>query len=346
MSISSRGSPPFLGVPNEILVRILKGASLHDLQAFTHATGLPSVVQFVLKERLRLLLSLWGLDDLASRNMMRTTGSVLGGSAALSMIHPNTLVPCNLDFYCPLGNAGLVLDFFKARGYHDLSFGGRDPVSPGMGVKRVYTLGSLETLQGVNVVESLSLSPLVPILYSPTTLVMNYVSSEAVVCCYPALTTAKKGILNSPPCSMLTGGASARNIAMFAWRGCIDKYRKLYAFDVQCKQQCDSSTCDHLVGRTCLLAERRASDTYHLRVGFGDVVPLNVGPDVRWVQINEVEPVGGNDDDPYVPGVSWPRYPVFTLIVVVDGKERERFFGKKLYPGDFWYDAVENALGS
>lgn len=137
------------------------------------------------------------LDGRRTLAMMKSTNTILSGSAALDMMMPGIFEPADLDFYCPRGTGVQVALYFYGAGYRLLP--------PPTGVRRGYggichglhvviTMRHKEdSSKKINIVESSSLSPHAPVLFFHSTVVMNYVSSEAYTMLYPIMTGAKEG---------------------------------------------------------------------------------------------------------------------------------------------------------
>lgn len=156
-----------------------------------------AAVDAELSRRFTACLSNARLDHDATIGMMKATNTILSGSAALEMVMPGTCVPGDLDFYCPVHQAPTVAAFFNGQGYECLP--------PPNGVRAGYGCLSLglslvlsmrhrdDPTKKVNVVQSLTPSPLAPVLFFHSTPVMNFVTWEGYGVLYPGLTFAKKG---------------------------------------------------------------------------------------------------------------------------------------------------------
>lgn len=128
---------------------------------------------------------------------MKETGMVLSGSAALEIVQPGSCRPQDLDFYCPCDKLAQVMTFFvTVCGFVDETTAKdlADYSGLGTGVKTVKTLrhGEFPALK-INVVQSSTASPHVPILFFHSTIVMNFVSNDGIAQLYPALTSRKRG---------------------------------------------------------------------------------------------------------------------------------------------------------
>ncbi|KAF6750743.1 hypothetical protein DFP72DRAFT_781038, partial [Ephemerocybe angulata] len=130
--------------------------------------------------------------------MMEKTGTVISGSVALEVTNPGSCTAEDLNFYCPLGatpaaidsicqQTGFVLDHER----ESTMLAGRTPFSKlnvNNGVKHVLRFTHQVTKKRITLIESLSPSPLVPILFFHLTILMNYISGREAVAFYPELT--------------------------------------------------------------------------------------------------------------------------------------------------------------
>lgn len=130
--------------------------------------------------------------------MMQSTGTILSGSAALEMALPGSAPPNDLDFYCPRGQLTSVLTFFvHHQEYVDVTEGTGECDPYGdlwVGIKAVHRMQhTSHPSRTINVIESTTPSPIVPVLFFHSTVVMNFVSSDGLMMLYPTLTSKKRG---------------------------------------------------------------------------------------------------------------------------------------------------------
>ncbi|PPQ97503.1 hypothetical protein CVT26_002792 [Gymnopilus dilepis] len=128
---------------------------------------------------------------------MDASDCILSGSAALYLLHP-VFIPNDLDFYVPLDTA---VDFEYAlhqRGYnpihvdreHHESYYTSDAIAT---VARLQKPGVRRT---INLITTRSNNPFTAVAQFHSTLVMNAITSDAVLCFYPLLTLGGRGIIN------------------------------------------------------------------------------------------------------------------------------------------------------
>ncbi|KAF6742992.1 hypothetical protein DFP72DRAFT_829139 [Ephemerocybe angulata] len=121
---------------------------------------------------------------------------------------PGTCTPNDLNFYCPKHNAAAVVSYFtRLQGFTNLSLPTRKVVvertplnnlDVNNGVRRIYRFRCMSTGKTITLVESVSVSPLVPIFFFHSTVVMNVVTGRSVVCFYPDLTETYRGRCVTP----------------------------------------------------------------------------------------------------------------------------------------------------
>jgi hypothetical protein len=128
--------------------------------------------------------------------MMRETGAVISGSAALALLHPLAFEPNNLDFYVSAPGYAYVLRFVEDFGYkiipNDSPAVLYDP-NRLVVVKLVHPI----TRRSINVVTGTSqyARPVDIITKFHSTLVMNFIAYHGVVSLYPRWTLRKEGFI-------------------------------------------------------------------------------------------------------------------------------------------------------
>jgi hypothetical protein len=134
-------------------------------------------------------------------DMMRETGAVISGSAALALLHPLSFEPNDLDFYVSSPGYSYVLRFIEDFGYKIVP----NPLPVGE-----YDSGRLVVTKLVHPVSQRSINvitsthdlgtPADIITTFHSTLVMNYIAYHGVIALYPEWTLNNKGlILNDNP---------------------------------------------------------------------------------------------------------------------------------------------------
>ncbi|TEB16196.1 hypothetical protein FA13DRAFT_1650826 [Coprinellus micaceus] len=152
--------------------------------------------------------------------MMRSTGAILSGSAALQVVSPSlSWKPSDLDFYCGFNDVQDVIYCFAGESY-EVSMAFDAPYdckkfytyAPASArptnfearfrsnscIQKVYTLVHRESEITINVIQSRSPASAAPLAFFHSTLVMNFVSADGVVCAYPDLTLSSQGMLVTP----------------------------------------------------------------------------------------------------------------------------------------------------
>ncbi|KAJ2914232.1 hypothetical protein MD484_g6190, partial [Candolleomyces efflorescens] len=117
---------------------------------------------------------------------------------------PDMDKPNDLDAYVPKGAFAEVDQFLKLNtGYRLLYDAPRARDDPGYhgsgdsGVSFVRTYLDSDRNQTINVVETALLSPTATVFMFHSTIVMNFITWNSVVCAYPKTTLAKKGLKNT-----------------------------------------------------------------------------------------------------------------------------------------------------
>ncbi|PPQ97804.1 hypothetical protein CVT26_012850 [Gymnopilus dilepis] len=145
---------------------------------------LPSVA----RARFQKLLNMFRLGDAESfKREMDVCDCIISGSAALYVIHPTTFVPNHLDFYVPVDSA---FDFEYA--LHKLGYRKDDdednPPHYGNGpILLVLRLRKAGVVPTINLIITSTTNPLKAIVQFHTTLVMNVITSEGIICLYTLL---------------------------------------------------------------------------------------------------------------------------------------------------------------
>ncbi|KAJ3531477.1 hypothetical protein NMY22_g8136 [Coprinellus aureogranulatus] len=126
------------------------------------------------------LFLLFNLNPSATFQIMRRTCTVLSGSA-----HDGYVVSGHEE---SLYNS----DDISSDSDEDIPKSGL-----GIGIKTVFTLTHQVNGKKLNIIQSASSSPLVPIAFFHSTLVMNFVHADGLVCAYPDLTFNNIGLLST-----------------------------------------------------------------------------------------------------------------------------------------------------
>ncbi|KAF6744350.1 hypothetical protein DFP72DRAFT_82574 [Ephemerocybe angulata] len=201
-----KATPAQEPLPAELQERIVALLPLRDLKALCAHPRMIPTLRVHLKQRVIETLDSFRLKGQETLDMMSASRTVLSGSAALEIVSPGSCEPNNLNFYCPVGSAHHALSAILAtKGFVETPMSlktlmsERSPFNKfevNNGVKRLYRLVHLPTKKTIILAESISASPLAPILFFHSTLMMNYVTGTTAISLYPDLTYERKGFLN------------------------------------------------------------------------------------------------------------------------------------------------------
>jgi hypothetical protein len=126
------------------------------------------------------------------RAEMTSTGAIISGSAALSLIHPRCFCPNDLDFYVlPRGYASL-LAFVQLSGY---AVNAKRDLCRERDTAVAINLVHPDSEQEINIVAVLEEHVVHAVAKFHSTLVMNYVAWYGLVSLYPDWTFAKRGLI-------------------------------------------------------------------------------------------------------------------------------------------------------
>lgn len=131
------------------------------------------------------------------RETMKHTGALISGSAVLQRITGDDWVPKDLDFYVSkYADFEALRSFLACNGYLSVM---EDVVN----VSSVYTSGLIQNVETfhhstsrrvIQVIYSSNYSAFAPILAFDSTLLMNYIGADRIVCVYPDLTINRIGL--------------------------------------------------------------------------------------------------------------------------------------------------------
>ncbi|TEB23299.1 hypothetical protein FA13DRAFT_1798106 [Coprinellus micaceus] len=195
-------------------VHVLKHVRLDHLKELASAQGWKRITHAGLRARVDDHIRSYFLPPVETRAMMQVTDTVLSGSAALKIADVSKgWDDGDLDFYTPNSQLCRVVNWFRMHGYkvtrvHDAPYDPKtlpqdekEPV-----INRSFAVHScMEQIvylkhkvfnTVLNVIQSRSESALAPLTFFHSTLVMNFVSGNGVVCAYPKLTMNGKGMVN------------------------------------------------------------------------------------------------------------------------------------------------------
>ncbi|KAH6891828.1 hypothetical protein BKA70DRAFT_1440996 [Coprinopsis sp. MPI-PUGE-AT-0042] len=195
-------------LPPELKSMILKDLGIKELKKI--ASVAPHLAHEELRLRVKALAKRAHLKISAVIVMLRDTGSVISGSAALLVLVPCPFVNAGLDIFCSFDQHRHVLDFLRHNGYgtprkgkiismscHNHLADDSDFHSSFVIPSTIHTFYQVthkDTGYIVSVVHSRSSCSIAPILGYHSTIMMNWISWDGVSCMYPALTIDYKGL--------------------------------------------------------------------------------------------------------------------------------------------------------
>ncbi|KAJ7753757.1 hypothetical protein B0H16DRAFT_1263496, partial [Mycena metata] len=163
------------------------------------------------------VLTTCDVDPVNVLALLRTTRSIVSGSAALLMVTDLEFIPGDLDIYTPLSQEESAMVIVQTqmkylpitsrmpRGYPDNS-----------GILKVHRLEKGHRSMNVIIVQGED--PTVAIFHFHSTVVMNCLTGFGLYCAYPSLTLSDVGVINLPV--VLREMGVRRNA-----EECFDKYR-------------------------------------------------------------------------------------------------------------------------
>ncbi|OBZ76915.1 hypothetical protein A0H81_03469 [Grifola frondosa] len=175
---------------------------LGDLLAFKGTSrSADHMVSDYLSGKFRSLLSRFLTKPTNFRNVMRSTNSIISGSAALEYILPrnNTWRASDLDIYVPHHQFNRVVTYL-------VIFGLYKPVFP-QDVQSHYNGAIIQVVRlqngnlQIDVIQSASVSALHPTTLFWNTALTNGISADGVYCAYPRLTLHLRGLIS--PCNLI-----------------------------------------------------------------------------------------------------------------------------------------------
>ncbi|OSC99120.1 hypothetical protein PYCCODRAFT_1373636 [Trametes coccinea BRFM310] len=186
------------------------------------------------------------------RAVLRATGCVLSGSAALNVLdhqRPGSWVPSDLDVYAPYGKATRFASYLIAHEGYTLE----DTFSSSS-----YGDSTGFSASSIDIIQSMTLSSLHPLPYFWATHVMNFLSADSFCVAYPTTTLCGRGILN--PVALLDGRyPHQRTLQVLAKYG-----NRGYDFRLQEIAWAQSTTAECDEGETCPMTIRFFGDQHCL----------------------------------------------------------------------------------
>ncbi|KAH6871663.1 hypothetical protein BKA70DRAFT_1450891 [Coprinopsis sp. MPI-PUGE-AT-0042] len=156
-------------------------------------------------------------------DIMKDQDVIISGSAALHALLACSWTVDDLDFYCGAGRVVPLLNFLQQNGYVVSEPVRRDRVSRSRGystlptIARIYRFRHAQHNTRIDVIESCSASCVAPLLHFHSTIVMNWIAHDGIVCLYPDLTRENHGLKNTV--SSDNGGSIRRALQKYLRRG-------------------------------------------------------------------------------------------------------------------------------
>ncbi|KAJ3534436.1 hypothetical protein NMY22_g6926 [Coprinellus aureogranulatus] len=104
-------------VPKELVLEVIRRFTVRELLILSEVESFAELAHAELKHRLRALWKKFLLPAAETEAMMDREETILSGSGALYMVAPGSWSPSDIDFYCPEGKLGNVVDFLEKQGY-------------------------------------------------------------------------------------------------------------------------------------------------------------------------------------------------------------------------------------
>ncbi|KAF5338586.1 hypothetical protein D9611_012765 [Ephemerocybe angulata] len=270
--------------PPDIQEYILSYLPLSDLISLASVSSVEGEIHGHIKGRVTKLLVKTGVNHEGLLDVMRRTGTVISGSAALEVAVPGSCTPKDLNLYCGLGKADETAALLlEDSAYEKIP----NPVTAKMSERR--RIETFDLNNGVSqilrfkhksgltlsLIESLSHSPLAPIFFFHNTLMMNCITGDEVISFYPLLSRTMTGLKNHR--SARPGTHSPAKIKEWESWGCniIDN--------------CDTEHTNHVFWNPvpkhgfCHHEYRSTIDKYCARISFSPTTkPKVVGPSLCW----------------------------------------------------------------
>ncbi|KAF6745918.1 hypothetical protein DFP72DRAFT_1076898 [Ephemerocybe angulata] len=193
---------PTYDIPRRAFRLVLVYCTLRELEIFSDLPAAGEMSRLELTQRVDSLLEENGLPPEMTLRRMREGNVVFTGARILRVLLPGCNVDDTLSFCCPGWGRDSFLQFLLLSGYRVESEDDQTVEDEDYGRQRSHS-GCRHGMLLVNgdgcsitVLESVSMSPLVPVFFSPTTASMNYISADGVACLYPDTTLNKTGLTN------------------------------------------------------------------------------------------------------------------------------------------------------
>ncbi|KAF6742489.1 hypothetical protein DFP72DRAFT_860423 [Ephemerocybe angulata] len=286
--------PPFLQTrllgpkedlcPRDVQELVLSYLPLPDLVSLSKVPKIEGEVEEHVRSRVVRLLAKIGVDPEELLGILKKTGSVISGSAALEVVVPGTCRPNDLNLYCPLGKVdetsklllrGEAYETIQSPDFAKLSERKRiETFDLNNGVSQIVRFKHKSGVT-VTLVESLSYSPLAPIFFFHNTILMNCITGDEVVSFYPYMISSLTGLKNNRSDRPSTHSP--------------DKIKKWESLGFNIIDSCETDHSNHVFWNStpkhgfCHREYRTTTDVHCARLAFSPVSKPNVvGPVLCW----------------------------------------------------------------
>ncbi|KAF5311405.1 hypothetical protein D9611_011594 [Ephemerocybe angulata] len=289
MNKSILASTRFLGpkedmCPGDLRGHILAYLPLPDLISLSNVSSGEGEIKEHLRSRVCRALAKVGVDPESLLNVMRKTGAVISGSTALEVVVPGSCTPNDINLYCPQGKAvetsDLLLEddaYEKIRSPEGARLSERIRVETfdlNNGVSQILRFKH-KSGASLNLMESLSHSPLAPIFFFHNTILMNCITSDEVISFYPLSTSSLTGLKNNRSARPSTHSP--------------EKLKKWETWGFNIFTSCDADHANHVFWNPtpkhgfCHFEYRSTNDRHCARMTFSSVHgPKLTGPNLCW----------------------------------------------------------------
>ncbi|KAH6888901.1 hypothetical protein BKA70DRAFT_1235243 [Coprinopsis sp. MPI-PUGE-AT-0042] len=208
-------------LPEELQNKIVGFLPLDALQAFAKIR--PLLAHRILQTRFTSRLTTHGLPVKRTVKMMKDTDTLIARSTSTAVVADKSIVNMDIDMYTGHSQIDPVMAFLCSNGYlvvhsTDEDWGSSEDSDSDISmvsltsltdtkspmptdaasyarnwISSIYTLYHLDKETKINVIQSTCGSSAAPILEFHSTVVMNWIAWDGVVCLYPQLTLDKKG---------------------------------------------------------------------------------------------------------------------------------------------------------
>lgn len=220
------------------------------------------------------MLRYWVDDPLALTARMNDVGAVISGSVALAFAIQPAWSSNDLDIYVPVMRRYEILSHLVGKeGYHvvqtDVAYGAAYPF-----YKRVISSVTKVRKPGkghpsIDIIESLTVSALTPIVWFPGTWAINWIDQDGLVMAYPELTLQGRGFVTRLLDTMRM--KERRWVYKYQTRG-------IRAIDPRDQPIRPGQPC----GPTCVGRARTTDDSLCMQVPFRDPPIRHPIPPVTW----------------------------------------------------------------